>query len=102
MATNDPGIIQAHADDLYARATWLHVLSTIGGVIAGLGYLYGWASASARMEPTTWFVALALGGGLGWLVGSGTAFAMRLPAQLALCQLQIEINTRPPVDEDDP
>lgn len=102
MAEYDPAIIQAHADGLYARATWLHLASTIGGVLAGLGYLYGWASASARTENTTWFVALALGGGTGWLVGSGAAFAMRLRAQLALCQLQIEINTRPPVAEDDP
>ena len=101
MAQYDPTIIQAHADNLYSRAWLGQVLSTAGGVIAGLIYVNGWTSEMARQEVSTWLVPLSIGMGLGWLAGSGAAFAMRLQAQLMLCQLQVEINTRPLAPHDD-
>lgn len=38
--------------------------------------------------------AVVLGGLVGWLAAQGPAFALRLHAQTALCQAQIERNTR--------
>ena len=41
-----------------------------------------------------------VGGALGVVVGSNRAFALRLMAQTALCQMQIERNTRPAAGDD--
>jgi len=40
-------------------------------------------------------VVALVGGALGAVVGNNRAFALRLMAQTALCQMQIERNTRP-------
>ncbi len=39
-------------------------------------------------------VGAVIGGGIGYVVGQQRAFWFRLQAQLALCQAQIEENTR--------
>lgn len=40
-------------------------------------------------------VGLVLFGLLGWALGRERAFVLKLQAQTALCQTQIELNTRP-------
>lgn len=92
MATAyDPKIIQEAADRLYDQARSVIVSSVLVGALIGAGGGY------AVIHE---FVAAALGavglGLVGFLIGRGQAFSLRLQAQTALCQVRIEENTRRP------
>lgn len=96
----EPAVIRKFAADLYADADALTVRAAIRGF-----FLWGGASALAAKFTASGpdqggFLALAVlvGGGIGAWVGhalaQGTANALRLQAQTALCQVQIEENVR--------
>lgn len=91
----DPAIIQAHAQRLYLTAKTIVATYAILGVLSGasLGYI-GAVAAGIKDEAPAVMVAAALMGTIAFMVGRWKSFALRLEAQLALCQLQIETNTR--------
>ena len=89
-----PSVIQEHAEDLYSRASRRVVLYGFMGIVVGaaIGFVLS-ASADDVLSA-----ALTGGAIIGALVGIGMgrsrAFALELQAQMALCQVAIEANTR--------
>jgi membrane protein YqaA with SNARE-associated domain len=104
VATYDPALLYAYADQLYRSAKWLEVVFTIVGLIGGAitGYSLGTLlligrAAGANVQVPMLLLAgtgALLGSILGWMGGRQMADRLRLQAQLTLCQVQIEVNTR--------
>ena len=98
MASYDPEVIQKFAGRLYARAATSAILSTAVGVLIGLvtaPYILQSLPAAVALRCPEWVCATVLGViGLGQ--GLERGFLLKLQAQTALCQLQIERNTRTP------
>lgn len=103
----DPLIIEAYTKALYQQAdamvTRAKVLSVLLGFLLTV-LVWGGASfeADKRGEEVLWPAALILGSlstlviHLVWVgAAERRGFALKLQAQTALCQLQIEKNTRP-------
>lgn len=86
----DSKIIVEFANRLYSKANTIIVIYTILGII--LGAIAGSAASSGSAA------AMAIGalilGAIGYSLGSERAFQLKLQAQTALCQVQIEKNTR--------
>ena len=111
MPTYEPHILEEFAHKLYKEAEDMVSQSAVVGVIAGLfvGALIGAGigAAQAMVSHTDvgfgvfaggaigGFVFAVLGGVVGYAAGKDKAFELKLKAQQALCQLQIEKNTRP-------
>jgi len=97
VTTYDPNFIQRCADRLYARAILAAATSTVlGGIIGFLlapMLLQNLPVALATRCPD-WLVA-ALVAAVGLAQGLERGFTLRLQAQTALCQVEIERNTRP-------
>ncbi len=95
MARYDPKVLQRFADALYFRANLMIVLWTL--VVAAAGGVAFLVANDALLllidRATAGFVGLGVGAVLGYVIGSGRAFALKLSAQVALCQKQIEANT---------
>ncbi|HEY6016779.1 MAG TPA: hypothetical protein VIU16_08345, partial [Gaiellaceae bacterium] len=96
----DPSLIERYAEQLYRKADSVRVGSAVFG--AGLGVVFGAVPMSPLGKylpiPSSYGLALVLlgglvGGFLGYVVGEGRAFRIRLQAQMVLFQLQIERNT---------
>lgn len=89
----DPDVIQTFADALYRLADQIVIGSTLlGGVIGGLlGYAIG---SNAGGGAIVALLGAGVGGYLGYSRGMARTFQLRLEAQLALCQVEIEFNTR--------
>jgi hypothetical protein len=98
MVRYDPAVLQKLAAQTQAQAT----AALIGGIAAGIvtGTLFGYAAMLIFYPPISliWPGAV-VGGVLGIAMGRRKALALKLQAQMALCQLQIEENTRKPADE---
>lgn len=100
MAEYDAMIIEEFADRLYTKAFGIQIWMTIVGTLAGLflGWVFINVRSGVRIDPGSQnliqFVALVLGGASGLAIGRGLAFKYKLQAQTALCQVQIEKNTR--------
>lgn len=90
MAMYDPQIIEKYADNLYRRATLIVITCMILGLLAGI---VGGASVDPAGGGGWRFVGAALGLFLGCAIGNQIVFGMKLKAQMALCQVQIEKNT---------
>jgi hypothetical protein len=88
MQKYDVSVIDSFADDLYNRAGTVVVVSTLMyaaiGAAAGYFLFKGLGAVLGGL----------LGGGLGFHLGQQKAFLLKLQAQTALCQAQIERNTR--------
>ncbi|NNC16152.1 hypothetical protein HRD49_26840 [Corallococcus exiguus] len=85
----DPSIITKHAQALYDRASGIIFAWSVIGFIAGV--------AMTRAMTTEGLIVLM--GGLvvaliGAMFGRGRAFTLQLQAQVALCQVATEANTR--------
>ncbi len=97
MTTYDPAFIQRFADRLYSRAAIAVVTSAVLGLLIGFllapMLLQNLPVAIATRCPD-WLVAVVLGA-IGCAQGLERSFALRLQAQTALCQVEIERNTRP-------
>ena len=91
MATEyNPELIQKLADKLYSQANTIVALATLIGLIVG-----GFIGFSVTHEfGLAAIIGLVLGGIIGYLIGQSRAFMLRVQAQIALCQRQIEYNTR--------
>lgn len=89
----DPSIIQAFAEGLYARARSIAWTAALAGAALGLG-AGAVVGSVTNLGVVVAGVACVSGGVFGYYIGRDRAFALRLQAQTALCQLQIEANTR--------
>lgn len=93
-----------YASRLYARADFVVYRETFIGLLIGCvaGYSIGLLlplTKVAHSLPGHVQLVVGVGGGIlgtliGWAVGNDKAFDLRLQAQMALCQAQIEANTR--------
>ena len=92
----DPSVIHEFAKRLYKQASSLVLNSTIlwGFLCAGGGALAALALQPFDYGPVVVAVSTLLGAIAGYNRGLEQAFRLRLEAQTALCQVQIEINTR--------
>ena len=93
MATSyDPAIIQKFADKMYVQARTIVVIYT--ALLAIIGFGAGSYAAGYGNKMTWALLGTVLLGAIGYYLGELRAFAMRLLAQTALCQMKIEQNTR--------
>jgi F0F1-type ATP synthase assembly protein I len=89
----DPSIILKFADQLYRRANSIIIGYTlIGALIGGVG---GAVQGYANSSDPWWLIGAAIFGVVGFAMGNQSAFSLKLQAQTAMCQVQIEQNTRP-------
>ncbi len=89
MQNYDGAIIREYSSKLYARAAWNlflfpFFLGGLGGIACGVWLGRDWG-----------FGGLFAGVFVGYYIASQRAFQLRLLAQSAMCQVQIEENTRP-------
>jgi hypothetical protein len=108
----DAATLQEFADKLYKQAANIVLQSVVQGILGefffglaiGIGgalvlrFAFNDAEGAASFAPVAGLVSVVAGpilGGLsGWQIGREKSFDLRLKAQQALCQLQIEKNTR--------
>jgi hypothetical protein len=99
MIEYDSKLIYNFAENLYKQAAQVIFSSTLFGVVLGLvagGVGDYFRFGRAEIKLGVFAVAGALVGGLlGFMAGQQKAFELRLRAQTALCQVNIEQNTRP-------
>lgn len=91
MVSYNPSVIVTRAASLYSQANWvIAVYMCVGAAIFGvIGYL--------PLHSANWATLGALAGAvIGFLLAYPKAFLLKLQAQLALCQVEIEKNTRSP------
>jgi hypothetical protein len=95
MVKYDAGIIQKFAAKLYSQANTIILAYTTLGALVGLS---AGAYVGMHMNPEgrmiAWGIATVVGALMGFAIGSQRAFWYKLQAQLALCQMMIEKNTR--------
>lgn len=84
----DPAVIQEFADRLYAKANGIIRSYIIMGVIL---LCFG---GLATGEVVLGAIGAVIGGVVGYSMGKEKAFSHKLQAQTALCQVQIEKNSR--------
>lgn len=95
MVRYDPRVISEYAVQLYSRAARTVFLHTAAGVIVGglAGFLAG-ESLGGGLGAAAALALAAFFGFIMYSIGQDKAAALRLAAQTALCQVQIEANTR--------
>ena len=89
----DPAVVQRFADRLYERAAGIILLYSVLGILVGVAA----GGGVNRVRPgglVVIVVGAVIGGVVGFVIGSEKAFWLRLQAQTALCQVQIERNPR--------
>lgn len=90
----DPSVIADFAQRLYDRAETVVALYTIAGAVIGLA-LGGATGAVWGINPIGGaLIGTAALGYVGYVLGRSKAFQLKLEAQTALCQMEIERNTR--------
>lgn len=91
----DPGVIREFAGRLYRQARSVIVTSTLLGVLGGgiLGALTANLAGFRGDMRSFALLGIVVGGVWGFLRGRERAFKLKLEAQIALCQVQIEKNT---------
>lgn len=93
MIKYDASIIQQFADRLYKKANSIVANFTVIGILFGLGIGFGFDKAYG-LGNVGLVAGVVLGAVIGYAMGQERAFALKLQAQVALCQVQIEQNTR--------
>ena len=96
MAHYTPEIIRTFANRLYARAAITMATSTVLGVLIGMvtaPYILQSLPTSVALHCPEWVIAVIFGV-IGFGQGSERSSLLKLQAQTALCQLEIEKNTR--------
>lgn len=91
MVKYDARVIVQFAERLYAQAGRVVALYAIVMALGGLAV--GKAIGGRDAEGPMVLVAI-VGGVVGYFVGQARAFLLRLQAQVALCQVEIEHHTR--------
>ncbi len=94
MTEYDSGVIQQAADNLYKTARSIEILWAIAGIFIGAPLV---ASFAFFYDSGSMWVGACIGALLGayygFAQGRTKAMMLRLQAQTALCQMQIEQNT---------
>jgi len=97
----DASVIQEFADSLYRQARSVIIRSTL--LVAILGVVVSAILVAAAKMLTFIIPSIIIGGVIGGFfghsIGKEHAFKLKLAAQVALCQVQIEKNTKQRVDE---
>jgi len=93
MVKYDSSVIVAFAESLYSQADTIVVAYTVAGALIGGGI---GAAVGSRFHQGWLFaiIGAVFVGAIALQIGRQKAFALRLEAQVALCQIQIEANTR--------
>jgi hypothetical protein len=96
MVEYDRSVIQDFARRLYRAAKTVIIVFTLIGLLAGagLGFIVSNSVRGSSPEIVISFCSIFVGVIACW-AGIQRSFALRLRAQLALCQMMIEVNTRP-------
>jgi hypothetical protein len=91
----DPKILAVYAERAYRAADNIIIAMGIqwGVIVAAGGYVFG-SLYMRSSSPGIALVGLAVGALIGVAFAQPRAAELRLQAQLALCQAQIERNTR--------
>lgn len=92
----DPAVIQEFAQRLYRQAAIVVFTSTVLGLLLG-ALILAIGAGTAGLKRDIGSLALlgaAVGAAFGYVRGRERAFKLKLEAQTALCQVQIETNTR--------
>ena len=97
--TYDEKVIIEFAARLYRRASaitlqYVLVAGGFGALVVFAGSSYAARSGESSSLGGLVVLVAVVGGALGYAFGTERGFALRLMAQTALCQLQIERNTR--------
>lgn len=92
----DPRVIQEFADRLYAQADSIIAQSTALATLMGaaVGYMISVISHEPAQAGISTISCAGIAGIMGYLRGREKAFKLRLDAQLALCEIYTERNTR--------
>lgn len=95
LVTYDPAVIQEFASRLYRRASSIIVSYTFLGIVLGViaGGILNARNAGGDSSGMIVLAGLFIGAGIGFALGQERAFKLKLEAQVALCQVQIEKNT---------
>jgi hypothetical protein len=88
----DSGVIEEFADRLYTRAASIVSFYVLFGLLVGAGAGFG-VKMETRNDIAGW-ITVVVTVALAYYFGQQRAFQLRLQAQIALCQVQIEKNTR--------
>ena len=88
----DKKVIEQFAEKLYKRANSIIATYTFLGLLIGL--FFGLAAFASTKSGLLFILSVLIVGFIGYALGSDKAFTLKLQAQLALCQSQIETNTR--------
>lgn len=105
MVQYDPQVLVQHAERLYREANFTMLRYGLLGFLLGAvaGGTGGAIVGSAAGDAGLLFVAIGLATlvplctVVALVMGRDRAFALKMQAQTALCQVQIEVNTRAPV-----
>lgn len=91
----DTSVIQEFAERLYSQAAFIIFTSTLLGLIVGAIVGAGGAEAAKAVSAVGMItiIGAVVGGLFGFSRGRERAFKLKLEAQVALCQAQIEKNT---------
>jgi len=91
----EAGVIQEFAERLYKQAASIIFTSALMGVLGGgvIGVAVAIAAQARQNLSTAAIIGAILGGLVGFSRGRERAFKLKLEAQVALCQVQIEKNT---------
>ena len=96
----DDAVLEKYANRLYDKAVLSVILHIgVGCVVGGLiGYLpeivWFWTKSSNPPPPTATVLGAIVGAVIFGVIGNERSFRYRLQAQITLCQVQIERNTR--------
>lgn len=93
----DSNIIRQFASRLYRRADSIIVSYVLFGLVFGatMGLLGVSKLGVGQFNPlVVLFLSAGMGVLVGYAIGAEKAFKLRLEAQIALCQVQIEKNTK--------
>ena len=93
MVHYDPAVIQQFGAGLYRKSRSIASTRAVLGVLTGgaIGF-FGAALLHTGLLPP--LIGAAVFGWVGYTTGMERSFCLRLQEQMALCQLQIEANTR--------
>ena len=91
----DADIIKSFAAKLYSQATSIVVVFTLFfGILGAVGAAAFMASVRNGFSPIVLGAGVLIGAAIGYSMGSTRAFRLKLEAQIALAQVEIEANTR--------